>query len=190
MQPSPHSETAAKIKKLAALSLNELRSTWVSLFSEPPPKLARSDYLIRAIAFHIQETASGAPPKSSARRLQKLVNGTASETVSQPHALNKLRPGARLLREWQSETHEVLVITGGFQYRGKVFKSLSQIARLITDTRWSGPLFFGLKRTPVKNNNGAARAAPTYVVDLGSPAGPAKITPATNRSGAEAWNGL
>ena len=50
-----------------------------------------------------------------------------------------------LLREWQGQTHHVTVVEGGFEYDGKVWRSLSAIARSITGTPWSGPAFFGLK---------------------------------------------
>jgi hypothetical protein len=39
------------------------------------------------------------------------------------------------------------VAEAGFEYKGERYKSLSEIARLITGTRWSGPLFFGLKQS-------------------------------------------
>jgi hypothetical protein len=57
-----------------------------------------------------------------------------------------LHPGARLLREWGNTTHEVTVTETGFTYRSRAYKSLSQIAREITGTRWSGPAFFGVKK--------------------------------------------
>jgi len=41
----------------------------------------------------------------------------------------------------------VLVLDQGFEYAGRTYKSLSEIARAITGTRWSGPAFFGLTRT-------------------------------------------
>jgi hypothetical protein len=50
-----------------------------------------------------------------------------------------------LLREWQGVTHQVTVIEDGVLYRGQRYRSLSEVARLITGSRWSGPLFFGLK---------------------------------------------
>ena len=57
-----------------------------------------------------------------------------------------LKPGTRLLREWQGTTHEVRVLDAGFDYAGQTYKSLSAVARAITGTPWSGPLFFGIKR--------------------------------------------
>jgi Protein of unknown function (DUF2924) len=53
--------------------------------------------------------------------------------------------GTRLVREWRDEVHLVNVQPNGYEYKGGRYKSLSQIARLITGTRWSGPLFFGIK---------------------------------------------
>ncbi len=60
-------------------------------------------------------------------------------------ARRSIKPGTRLLREWQGDTHEVIAeSTGRFLYRGENYGSLSAIARAITGTRWSGPTFFGI----------------------------------------------
>ncbi len=61
----------------------------------------------------------------------------------------RLKPGLRLVREWRGETHDVLVLEDGFEWNGQRRRSLSAIAREITGTRWSGPLFFGLKPRPM-----------------------------------------
>ena len=60
-------------------------------------------------------------------------------------AAPRLKPGTRLIREWQGRTHEVVVGENGFLWQQAQYRSLSQIARAITGTRWSGPVFFGLK---------------------------------------------
>jgi hypothetical protein len=57
----------------------------------------------------------------------------------------RIKPGTRLIRQWEGKTHQVTVSESGFEYNGEQYKSLSVIARLITGTRWSGSLFFGLK---------------------------------------------
>jgi len=57
----------------------------------------------------------------------------------------ELKPGTRLVREWQGRTYEVLVLDDGFSWQSTRHRSLSAIARKITGTAWSGPLFFGLK---------------------------------------------
>ena len=56
-----------------------------------------------------------------------------------------IKPGTRLVRQWKEQVHVVEVETEGYEYKGTRYESLSEIARLITGTRWSGPLFFGLK---------------------------------------------
>ncbi|EWS54643.1 MULTISPECIES: DUF2924 domain-containing protein [unclassified Methylibium] len=63
--------------------------------------------------------------------------GPSSSTVA---------PGTRLLREWQGRTHQVTVLSSGYEWNGQTYRSLSAIARSITGTAWSGPLFFGLRR--------------------------------------------
>ena len=57
----------------------------------------------------------------------------------------KLAPGTQLVREWNGRTWQVEVVKGGFVCRGKRYRSLSAIAKMITDAHWSGPRFFGLR---------------------------------------------
>ena len=59
--------------------------------------------------------------------------------------IERLKPGAKLIREWRGEIHQVVVLDNGFEWRGRHWRSLSMIAREITQSHWSGPRFFGLK---------------------------------------------
>ena len=59
-----------------------------------------------------------------------------------------VKPGTRLLREWHGVTYEVTVTEDGVLFKGKKYQSLSEVARIITGTKWSGPLFFGLRKSP------------------------------------------
>ena len=68
----------------------------------------------------------------------------------------QLKPGTRLMREWQGRTYEVVVLDDGFSWQGAQYRSLSAIARKITGTAWSGPLFFGLKQ----NRSADRRSSP------------------------------
>ena len=68
-----------------------------------------------------------------------------------------LKPGTLLVRHHRGEQHRVVVLPDGFLWDGRTFASLSEVARAITGTRWSGPRFFGLRST------GTARQ------ELGSP---------------------
>jgi len=72
--------------------------------------------------------------------------GDSGGRASLPAPSLRLKPGATLLRDWQGQTHTVLVRDGGFDYQGRRNTSLTQIARIITGTHWSGPRFFGLQR--------------------------------------------
>lgn len=56
----------------------------------------------------------------------------------------RLRPGARIVREWQGRRYEVEVVEGGYLHASARFKNLTQIANQITGAHWSGPRFFGL----------------------------------------------
>ena len=60
-------------------------------------------------------------------------------------------PGTILRREHQGQVHEVLVLENGrFEYQNSVYRSLSGIAKEITGSVWSGPLFFGLRKRTEK----------------------------------------
>ena len=55
------------------------------------------------------------------------------------------------MREWCGTTHDVVVVEGGFTWRGETWRSLSTIAEAITGSHWSGPRFFGLgARSPAR----------------------------------------
>ena len=64
---------------------------------------------------------------------------------------------AVLIREWGGIKHQVVVLEQSFSYRGKHYRSLSEVARLITGSRWSGPLFFGLKPHAQREAGNGAR---------------------------------
>src|SRR5207253_7794580 len=50
-----------------------------------------------------------------------------------------------LVRQWKGKSHRVMVLADGFAYDGNTYSNLSEIAGLITGTRWNGPRFFGLR---------------------------------------------
>ncbi len=81
------------------------------------------------------------------RRLESLAE--AYRQGRPPPALplsRRLRPGTTLIKEWRGISHTVMALEDGFAYLGKRYKSLSEIARAITGTRWNGPAFFGLRK--------------------------------------------
>ena len=72
--------------------------------------------------------------------------------VSQRCSQQADRPisGTRLIREWQGVEHTATVLDDGFEYQGRRYKSLSAIARAITNVRWNGPAFFGFRNRSSK----------------------------------------
>jgi hypothetical protein len=61
-----------------------------------------------------------------------------------------LKPGTLLTREWDGHLQRVMVLAEGFSWNGKTYPSLSQVAFAMTGTRWSGPRFFGLDKTVLR----------------------------------------
>ncbi len=135
---------AADLAALQELSHGELKQRWQDLYgSECPARTSRA-FLLRAVAYRIQEQALGGLDRATRRRLVRASEDLAAgrnPATSAP----KIKPGTRLLREWQGVVYEVMVLESGVQYRGDPWPSLSAVAREITGTRWSGPRFFGLK---------------------------------------------
>ncbi len=139
----------ALVKQLAELesaSPAALRAQWERAHKHPAPKRASRDLLLRALAYHIQERAEGGLSKAALKRLTHLADPKGNDSQPPRSAPPRLRPGTRLIREWNGEVHQVTVLDTGFDYLGARYASLSRIAREITGTRWSGPLFFGLRK--------------------------------------------
>ncbi|HEX3418161.1 MAG TPA: DUF2924 domain-containing protein [Stellaceae bacterium] len=135
------------LSRLPELDIGELRRQWRSLYKAEAPRHLSRQLLVRAIAYWMQELAGGSlrpEPQRQLRRIAQQFKETGAATI---RARPELQPGTRLIREWQGRTYDVLVLDDGFSWQGTRFRSLSAIAREITGTAWSGPLFFGLKPT-------------------------------------------
>jgi hypothetical protein len=127
---------------LTNLRTHELQNLWRRTFDTPPPEGARRDLLLYLLTYELQQRAEGRLPRSVARRL------AAALPSAKPTAkieVSVLRLGARLVRTWKGATHEITVVERGFAYRGRRYRSLTEIAKAITGAHWSGPRFFGLK---------------------------------------------
>lgn len=141
------------LDELKHLSLPELSKRWQqSNRGKPPPKvklLLRRDLAWQAQNVGIDAATQAmlksairgakAPPRCASPRKSRKVR-TPSKPV--------LQAGAKLVRKWQGNAYEVVVIDPGkrFEFRGQEYRSLTQIAKEITGAHWSGPRFFGLNR--------------------------------------------
>lgn len=138
-------ELNADLKSLQDLPRDELVSRWQETFNTPCPRKISHAFLVRALTYRLQEDVLGGLDRATRRRLDKAAANLKAGRAIAP-AAPTIKPGTRLLREWQGTVHEVIVLEKGVQYRDKNWPSLSAVAREITGTRWSGPRFFGLKQ--------------------------------------------
>ena len=137
---------AARVAELSCLPMSELWTVWDQYFPRRPINPNRV-FIESRIAYKVQEEAFGGLSDTVRHRL---------ETIGARHSRIKLRarprdinfvPGTVLLREWGDREHKVAVTAEGlFEYEGNTFKSLTAVARQITGTHWSGPMFFGLNK--------------------------------------------
>ncbi len=146
---------AREIAALSEATPADLKGRWRTLYgTEPPPRISR-DLLIRALAYRIQEQALGGLKLATRRLLAKAAADAFARRPIQVAPAPTLTPGTVLLREWHGTRHQVIVREGGVEFQGKQYKSLSQVAYRITGTKWSGPLFFGLKAVGQEHTDGS-----------------------------------
>jgi hypothetical protein len=135
-----------ELSRLQKAEGKTLRRTWRSLYGSEPPPGIRAPLLRCAIAYRIQEKIHGGLRPATGRLLDGLLAEKCPGRKNRQARAGKANPGTVLLRVWGGTTHQVNVEDEGIRYRGKTYRSLSEVARTITGSRWSGPLFFGLRR--------------------------------------------
>jgi DUF2924 family protein len=145
------------IERLKTLDIYALRVEWRNLFGKRFPKALPKSLLVKALAYQLQAVALGDLDSQTLRVLEAYAaknDGRWRGRVrldrlgDAPPLSSRLRikPGSILVREWAGELHRVMVLEVGFAWKGAPYRSLSEVARAITGTRWNGPRFFGLDR--------------------------------------------
>ena len=137
-----------EIAALPRMNIEQLRAKWRSALKQAPPLHIRKQLLVPLLAYKLQEQVYGGLKPKIKRRLRDLAadfNRNPGKSLGRFKTSTRIKPGTRLIRRWEGQTHTVTACDAGFEYNGKRYKSLSVIARTITGTRWSGPLFFGTK---------------------------------------------
>lgn len=117
----------------------ELRQLYTRVFGQNPPGRASRNFLTGNLGWAIQARARKQNPWALRNQL-----------ISRPHPdrkrlTDRYRPGTRLVREWHGETYEVTITHQGYRWEGRLYRSLTAIAREITGAGWSGPQFFGIR---------------------------------------------
>ena len=145
MEQSARQESILReIDKLQRTPIAELRQKWADLMGSEPNQLGRN-YLIRRLAYRIQELAFG----GLSREARELLRAKPKKKPRGKRS-TKLMPGTRLIREWHGQRYEVVVLEKGYRYDGKEYRSLTAVTQEITGSYWSGNRFFGVTPNPRK----------------------------------------
>jgi hypothetical protein len=150
------------IEKLQDLRIPALRKRYWELFGEES-KSSNKQFLFRRIAWRLQANAEGDLSERARRRATEIADDrdlrvrAPQEFVARPdsHAgnIDRTHPpkdarlpgtGALLTRRVGNRQIVVKVLSDGFEFESRRYRSLSAIAREVTGTRWNGLLFFGL----------------------------------------------
>jgi len=125
------------VSEIERLGLEGLRKFWGQRYGQPP-QLRSVPILRLLLAWRVQAEALGGLDGESRRTLGRKGKVRAEGL--------DLGIGARLTRQWQGRSHEVLVEVGGFRWEGQTYRSLSAVATAIAGSKWNGPRFFGLRK--------------------------------------------
>lgn len=137
------------IGNLTSLSLEDLRQKWsIAWGQEPHPRIGRT-MLLKSLEYKILEQETGALTSEQRLKLEQLIKSYKRNSSFFDENLPALKPGTRLVRNWNGKRYSVLVQNAGYEYKDKTYSSLSQVAFEITGTRWNGWVFFGLKKKEV-----------------------------------------
>jgi hypothetical protein len=145
----------AEVARIQRMSKYELIVLWRQTFQTHPPHGFTKGVIGRYLAYHVQEKAFGGLDRETKNFLDALARGREPDM---PRS-RRFKAGTVIVREYQSERHEVTVAACGFVWREKTYPSLSMIAREITGTSWNGPRFFGVRMPSHSNRESDSKAS-------------------------------
>ena len=134
------------------------------LYGGEPPAYNRA-FIMKRLAYRIQELAYGGLPDHARARMREVLQANGFDenacAIGGRRANGKRDhdapiAGTRLARDWKGTRYEVIVVHGGFEFKGRRYRSLTAVATAITGTHWNGRQFFGLHKTG--SGKGAKRA--------------------------------
>ena len=146
-----------ELAALAAMSPAQLRAEWRRVYRVSPPPLT-PELLMRGIAYRLQERAYGSLSPKIVKAIRRLAEQAEWSKVN-PNGKVAVKPGTRLVRNWNGTTYTVLVTDDGYMMGTQCFASLSHVARTITGAHWSGPRFFGVTAAAATTGAAARSAA-------------------------------
>ena len=136
---------AARVAAVGTMSPTTLKLAWTKQFGSEPPDWPPS-LMARAITYAMQAKSPGGLSKRVTKYLDRVADAlearAASDSVA---AITTVIAGTRMVREWHGRIYHVEAMRDGrFLFEGTPYRSLTQIARQITGSGWSGPRFFGV----------------------------------------------
>lgn len=133
-----------RLESLSSMNVTQLAIEWSNVNESTRPNVPAS-LLRRLIAQRLQEKRHRSLPVLVVRELDAIAAG-GTQAIGKAASVPKvvIRPSTRLMREWNGQTISVIALDDGFEYEGKYYSSLSQIAQQVTGAHWLGPRFFGL----------------------------------------------
>jgi hypothetical protein len=139
-----------EIAHLRGLDLGGLRARWRSVFQRSAPAHLTRHLLFAVIAYRLQADRFGDLDQETKQVLDRTLAKETGPAMSARLASfdqkrTELSPGTVLVREWDRQSQQVMVMADGFAWNGQTYNSLSKVAFAITGTRWNGPRFFGLR---------------------------------------------
>ena len=137
------SDMFEKFDALMTMKPPELRARWRDVYRSVAPDIG-PDLLRRGIAYRLQERRQGSLASSTRRDIERLIKQLGKGKGGLESGVVSLKTGTRLVRSWRDKMHHVLVLDDGYEFDGRRYQSLTQIAQDITGAHWSGPRFFGL----------------------------------------------
>ncbi len=137
----------SEIVHLRGLDMGGLRARWRSLTGRRAPGHLSKGLMFRVLAYRLQVEVWGDLDSATIRYLDRIASeADQGSSKSLPRSdSDHIRPGAVLVREWEGDDHHVMALSEGYAWKGQTYRSLSEVARAITGTRWNGPRFFGLR---------------------------------------------
>lgn len=147
MRRDHHAPIEDEIGHLRDLDLEGLRARWRTLTGRRVAAHVPKSLLLRLLAYRMQANLFGDLDAGTIRFLDRVATDRSLQSngsLPQPDT-DRVRAGALLVREWAGVSHRVTALAEGYAWNGTTYRSLSEVARAITGTRWNGPRFFGLR---------------------------------------------